>query len=104
MARLGLPRGGFIDGVQAWTLSLAIEGDVLLESVAFEGTVAAPVGEGGLFDSGLQKIVMVDPELGGQGQGVSASTVLSLRSPVALLPDGTATILALGIRGEDVSR
>jgi hypothetical protein len=98
----GLPREA--PAVQGWSLSIAIGGDISLESATFDGTIAAPVSGGGLFDGGLRKLVIVDPALGGQGQGVMASTVISLTEGTALEPDGTATVLALGLRGEDGSR
>ena len=94
----GLPRG-----VQGWLLSIAIGGDISLESATFDGTIAAHVSEGGLYEGGFQKLVIVNPELGDQGQGVMASTVF-LTTPTTLEPDGTATVLALGLRGEDGSR
>jgi hypothetical protein len=90
---------GLESGVQGWSLSLGVGGDVTLVSATTEGTVGAEVAQGGLRNTGFEKTEVVNPELNGQGQGAVSAVVLSFTLPIVLPPTGSAVVLKLGVEG-----
>jgi hypothetical protein len=89
------------DGVQGWSLSLDVRGEVTLLDAGTAGTVAAGVSDvpPGLRDQGFERTVLLFPGELGLEQGVVSHVVLSLEMPVTLAPTGTATVLALRLSG-----
>lgn len=82
-------------GVQGWSLSLALEGDLLLTGATTAGTSAADVSQGGVRNGGFEVTELVDPSLNDQGQGAVSAVVLSFTMPVTLEPVGSVRILTL---------
>lgn len=84
--------------VQGWSLSVAAEGLALL-SATIDGTAAADVDNGGLWDGGFEKTEVIDPELPDNAglQGAVSAIVLSFTQPIVLPKQGTATVLALTV-------
>lgn len=94
-------------GIQAWSLSLAVDGDIDVTDARIEGTATET-----LLRNGFSKTEVVDPTLLApgteteQGPGAVSAIVLSFRDPVALPLRGTSTVLELGVaatrpQGED---
>ncbi len=98
------------DGVQGWSLSIALEGDAVLSKATTTGTVGASYEDDvpGLRRSGFERTEVVDPERDdgtgcGQGEGAVSAVVLSFIEPVTLAPTGTATVLGLEVSVPDGS-
>ncbi len=85
------------NGVQGWSLSLALEGDLLLTGATTAGTAAADVSQGGIRNGGFEVTELVDPTLNDQGQGAVSAVVLSFTMPVTLDPVGSVRILSLDV-------
>lgn len=92
-------------GVQAWTLSIAAEGDLEVAGATVDGTTAdlAERHPFGLRQGGFQRTEIVDPTGGSigepQGHGVVSATVLAFSEAVMLPARGTATVLAIDLAG-----
>ncbi len=88
-------------GVGSWSLSVAASGDLdlvgaTIAETAGEWNMDRPTGGRVCFE----RTELVDPELGGQGQGaVSAVISCFTGDGVLLLPRGTATVLHLELSG-----
>ena len=85
------------DGVQGWSLSAAVNGDVNLAGVTTEGTASADASQGGLRNTGFEKTEVVDPAANDGQQGAVSAVVLSFTMPITLDNLGTATILCLSV-------
>ena len=85
------------DGVQGWSLSAAVNGDVNLTGVTTEGTASADASQGGLRNTGFEKTEVVDPDSNDGQQGAVSAVVLSFTMPITLDSLGTATILCLSV-------
>lgn len=85
------------DGVQGWSLSAAVNGDVTLTGVTTDGTASADVSQGGLRNTGFEKSEVVDPDANNGQQGAVSAVVLSFTMPITLDSLGTATILCLSL-------
>ena len=85
------------DGVQGWSLSAAVNGDVNLTGVTTDGTASADVSQGGLRNTGFEKSEVVDPDSNNGQQGAVSAVVLSFTMPITLDNLGTATILCLSV-------
>jgi hypothetical protein len=106
--RAGADNTGDPSGVQGWSLSLRVTGDISLDAVTTADTAGADVqGDSpGLRDTGFEKSEIVDPtkihpDTGlEQGPGAVSAVVLSFTLPITLEPTGTATALASTVSGE----
>jgi hypothetical protein len=92
-----------VGGVQAYSLSVAVRGDLRIREAFERGTISAPTSQGGLIDGGFTKSEIVHPHtpvLGPdavQGQGAVFFIVLSFPVQPPLLVDGTATVFGLTV-------
>jgi hypothetical protein len=86
-------------GVQGWSISIAVRGDLEIAGLTTDGTATED-----LFSGGFQKTEVVDPEkihpVTGQPQGPGAvsAIVLSFIEQIALEESGTASVLRLDLR------
>lgn len=92
-----LMRSNLANGVQGWSLSVALEGDLVLTGATTDGTSAADVSQGGVRNGGFEVTEMVDPSLNDQGQGAVSAVVLSFTMPITLDPVSSARILTLNV-------
>lgn len=90
-------RSNLANGVQGWSLSVALEGGLLLTGATTAGTSAADVSQGGIRNGGFEVTELVDPSLNDQGQGAVSAVVLSFTMPVTLEPVGSVRILTLNV-------
>ncbi len=89
------------DGVQGWSLSIAVDGSVDITTVTTAGTVVDA-----LFDGGFKKTEKIDPAKNAGQRGAVSAIVLSFTNPVFLPSTGTASVLdfdvaASGAQGDD---
>ena len=85
------------DGVQGWSLSVAVNGGMNIVGATTDGTSSADVSQGGLRNTGFEKTEVVNPGDNGGQQGAVSAVVLSFTMPVTLDVVGTATVLALSL-------
>ena len=90
-------RSNLATGVQGWSLSLAVEGNLVLAGATTAGTSAADVSQGGVRNGGFEVTELVDPSLNDQGQGAVSAVVLSFTMPVTLEPVGSFRVLTLDV-------
>jgi hypothetical protein len=89
-------------GLQGWSISIAADA-VAIVDIATDGTLAAPITEGGLRDNGF-----VLDEVGQEGTGACTgrdncaitAVVLSFTKPVTLPPSGPARVAKLVVAGD----
>jgi len=101
--------GNPVGGVQGWSISASVSGDITLADVTTMGT-AGGAGDGGLQAGGFEQTATVDPSKepssgplaggGAQGEGAVSAIVLSFTQPITLANVGTASIIALTLEGE----
>jgi len=101
-----LPAGA---GLQGWSISVEVEGDVDIASVTTDGTVVAPVPEG-IQSGGFEKSEVVSPDRNDGRRGAVSAVVLSFVEPARLDPVVTESVLSLSLEtarnvaeGEEVS-
>ncbi len=88
------------DGIQGFSLSIEIVGDLNLTSATTDGTLAGPIEDGGLLSSGFSKASVFDPGHGGRRGAVAAVVFCFGDCDSVLNPIGTSSMLALTVEGE----
>ena len=85
------------DGVQGWSLSAKVSGEINIVGATTEGTASADVSQGGLRNTGFEKTEVVDPDNNDGQQGAVSAVVLSFTMPITLDAVSTASILGLSV-------
>ena len=87
-----------VDGVQGWSIGVAVSGDIAVTDVTTDGTLAAPEPDG-IFNGGFNKTGLALPENNGGGSGAVSAVVLCFGCGATLSTVGTSAILALSVEG-----
>lgn len=88
-------------GVEAWSLSIAVDGGGDMLSATTAGTAADREENGGLFFGGFNKTQLVDPARNGGRDGAISACVLSFALGTTLPLRGTESVLALEVSGPE---
>ncbi len=87
-------------GIQGWSFGVECRGDISIDDISDVGSAAAPVADGGLYDSGFNKTRLSPPENNDDGRrGAVSAVVLCFGCDNALEPVGTEAMIGMDISG-----
>ncbi len=88
------------EGIQGFSVSIEVVGDISITGITTEGTLAGPVEDGGLYDSGFNKTRVADSEASGGRSGAVSAVVFCFGCDSVLNPVGTSSFSKLTVEGE----